>query len=97
MEGACGRKGGVWAITLDLDDRPSLDSRARVLFVFVVHAMQVNGCWVKHIPPHACRLTVQVFIVTARRQRCVAPARGYSDPEALCTKPYWCAVFLATS
>ena len=42
MEGACGRKGGVWAITLDLDDRPSLDSRARVLFVFVVRYYDCN-------------------------------------------------------
>ena len=71
MEGGCGRKGGVWAITLDLHDRPSLDSRARVLFVFVVHAMHVRGNsgWVKHIPPHACRLTVQVCDATATLEK----------------------------
>ena len=52
MEGGCGGKGGLWAITLDLDDRPSLDSRARVLFVFVVHACNVRGSLAGlNIPP----------------------------------------------
>ena len=75
------REEGGWAITqIDLDDRPSLDSRARVLFVSVrspCYACNVRGYAGRGVsrvsptyPPHNPNLimkeavAVQVFIVT---------------------------------